>query len=356
MRTLFLGCFLVACSATAPVQIDAGPGDAGAAPDTSVVVPACGALGAPIKVIANDEYGYPPYSMHGCRLAYVDSISGNLVLRNLSDGNESTLETAASSPRRPVVASDAIAWEATVGTAKVVRVLYNNQTSTIQVPNYTDLGEPAAAAGIVVFTAFKTNAFDSDTDVFAYDAATGVVSPIATGPKQQRFAAVSDSIIAVTDFVEDPVGVFNGTGNDLADIGVYDRKAKNYTVRQHPGKDAFPAIVSGDVLAYLHWGDVHPEPKLEAYSVYTARINGAPSTDTRIADVQNSLRYIRPSASSGQIEWVTSFSGNSSLWRSDLKAAPVSALNVTSETLLGSVSLESGTLIARNGALVVIAR
>jgi hypothetical protein len=157
----------------------------------------------------------------------------------------------------------------------------------------------------------------------------------STARRCRSFAAVSDTMVAVTDFGEDPKGYFSGNGSDLADIGVYDRAAQAYSVRKHPGKDAFPAFDSGDVLAYLHGGDVHPEPKLEAYPVYSARIAADPSTDVRIADVTKAIRFLRPSASAGRIEWVTiDQSAESILWRSDLVTAPVAALAVRGETVV----------------------
>jgi hypothetical protein len=356
-RALFLGCAFVACGGATVHQ--------GSNSDGGVVDPVCSALGAPVAVAANDELGYPPYSMRACRLAYVDASSHDLVLRDLTTGAETTLDKAENKPRRPSVASDVVAWEATLPNASftndVVRVAYAEHVATLDLPSgYSSAREPAVAKGVVVFSAFKGDpnaAFSADSDVFAYDLATKKLSPVATGPAQQRFAAVSDSMIAVTDFSEDPKGYFSGDGSDLADIGVYDRAAQAYTVRKHPGKDAFPAIVSGDVLAYLHWGDVHPEPKLEAYSVYSARIAGDPSTDVRIADVTKATRFLRPSASAGRIEWVTiDQSAESILWRSDLMTAPVAALDLRGETMLASVSLETGTLVARNGTLVVVAR
>ena len=102
---------------------------------------------------------------------------------------------------------------------------------------------------------------------------------------------------------------------------------------------------------------MHPEPKLEAYSVYSARLSADPSTDVRVADVTRAMRFLRPSANAGRIEWVTiDQAAESILWRSDLVSAPVAALDVRGETLLASVSLETGTLVARNGTLIVVAR
>jgi hypothetical protein len=354
-RAIFTFGFLFACGGSVATPSPDG-GSADSAPE-----PTCSSIGIAANVVANDELGYPTYAMHGCRLAYVDATSHDLVLRDLTNGSETVLEKSVNAPKRPVMAADVVAWEVTIKnpdySSQLIRVLYNGSVAFVDGPaSYANFGEPAAANGTVVFTAFKTSTFDTDTDVFAFDLATKKLTPVVVGPAQQRFAAVSDGIVAVTDFGEDPKGYFSGNG-DLADIGVYDRSSAKYAVRKHPGKDAFPAIVSGDVLAYLHWGDVHPEPKLEAYSVYSAHVGADPATDVDVADVANAIRYLRPSASAGRLEWVTTdVNTESILWRSDLVGAPTIALDVKNQTMLASVSFSTGTLVAQNGALVFVAR
>lgn len=358
MKRLAVLCLVFACGGSVGTQ----PGDAGTdAGADATAEPTCASIGAPVNVVANDDLGYPTYAIHGCRMAYVDATSHDLVLRDLSTGVESTLEPASNKPKRPAIASDVIAWEVTLTNPdysyESVRAAIGGTTRFIDAPaTYSAVGEPAVAKGVVVVTAFKTNAFDSDTDVFAFDVASGTLSPVVVAPAQQRFAAVSDGLIAVTDFSEDPKGYFSATGGDLADIGVFHRATQTYDVRKHPGKDAFPAIVSGDVLGYLHWGDVHPEPKFEAYSLYTARVSANPSTDVDVADVTNALRYLRPSANAGRFEWVTQTLGESILWRSDLVAAPVAALDLKNETMFAPVAFETGTLVARGASLVVVPR
>jgi hypothetical protein len=317
-------------------------------------VPGCGDIGD-THVTPNDWLGYPPYAMQGCRLAYVDGPTGDLVLRDLTLGTSQVLEPATSTPRRPAMASDVVAWEAQNG----VRVFFNDATTTMPVPaGYDHTGEPAAATSIVVVTAWRSAAADSDTDVLAYDPASGAFTPIIVAPKQQRFATVSETIIAVTDFTEDPIGAYTGSGNDLADIGVFTRSSSSYVVRQRPGKDAFPVIITNDVLGYLHWGDVHPEPKLEAYTLYSGTIGADPANDTMIADVTNAFALERPSAKNGVMEWVATLQSSSTLWRANVMTAgaPTAALTVSNESLLGSVSLDQGTLVAAGSVLRVVSR
>lgn len=336
----FAFAFLVACSGSS-ATVDSG-------------VPGCGDLGD-THVTPNDVLGYPPYAMNGCRLAYVDGPTGDLVLRDVSLGTSQVLEPAASMPRRPAMASDVVAWEAQGG----VRVFYKDTISTVPVPSgYDHVSEPAAATSIVVVTAWRAAPADADTDVLAFDPASATFSPVIVAPKQQRFAAVSDTIVAVTDFTEDPIGSYTGSGGDLADIGVFTRSSSSYALRQRPGKDAFPAIISNDVLGYLHWGDVHPEPKLEAYTVYSGTIGADPTGDVKIADVTNAFALERPSAKNGVIEWVVTLSGSSTLWRADATGSspPSAALTVTNQSLLGSVSLDQGTLVAAGNVLRIVAR
>ncbi len=355
MKYASLLCLVFACGG----PVSSSPShDAGT---DAISEPTCASIGAPVNVVANDDFGYPTYAIHGCRMAYVDANSQNLVLRDLTTGIETTLDQAANKPKRPSIASDVIAWEVTLTNPDAyqsVRAFYGGAMHVIDAPaSYGAIGEPAVARGVVVVTAFKTNAFDSDTDVFAFDVASGKLTPVVVASSQQRFAAVSDGLIAVTDFSEDPKGYFTGSGTDLADLGVFKRATQTYDVRKHPGKDAFPTIISGDVLGYLHWGDVHPEPKLEAYTLYTAHVSADPSTDARVADVTNAVRYLRPSASAGSLEWVTTTpSGGSILWRSDLVAPPVAALDLKTETMFAPASFETGTLVARGASLVVVPR
>lgn len=327
------------------------------AKDSGGVPIACAALGAPASVVApGDPLGYPAYGLAGCRLAYVDAATKNLLLRDLSTGVETTLDLAQYSPRRPSVSNDVVAWEASENGRAVVRVFYGDATVTLSSPNAIDhLGEPSAATSSVAVTGWKALADSSDTDVFIYDASASSFTAVATGPAQQRFSAASDDVVLVTDFSEDPKGYYTGDGTDLADIAVYDKRAHAYAVRHRPGKQAFPAILSKDVLGYLEWGDVHPEPKLEAYSVYDASLSGDPTTDAKVADVTNASRFLRPSASSGVLEWVTlDVTGAGVLWRATQGSAPT--MTFSGSALDAPVSAAQGTLVASGGTLQVVAR
>ena len=119
----------------------------------------------------------------------------------------------------------------------------------------------------MVFTTWTTADPLGDTDVALYLLSTQEVVPVVSRPSQQRFAEISETHIVFTDFSEDPDGHYDANSNDLADIGVYDRATHEITIRALAGKQAFPLLLAGGSLAYLHWDwvEVHPEPKLAAY-------------------------------------------------------------------------------------------
>jgi hypothetical protein len=271
---------------------------------TSTPEPTCTTLGAPVAVAMDDLYGYPPYAAYGCRLAYVSSASGALVLRDLTTGGEQTIALASEKPRRPTIALDVVAWEATdAATGKSqVRAYYNGSATTID-GSFDHAGEPRAADGVIAFTAWSAAADTSDTDVLLYVAADGHSETVAGGFGQQRFCDVSATRVAITDFSEDPDGTFNDDGNDLADIGFFDRTLKTYGVRKNPGKDAFPSIVSDDAFGYLHWGDHRPEPKFQAFTIAGGLIAGPAAADKSIADVTTEI-FVHPSGRYGEINWV----------------------------------------------------
>jgi hypothetical protein len=133
---------------------------------------------------------------------------------------------------------------------------------------------------------------------------------VAGGPKQQRFADVSPTHVAVSDFTEDAEGWFDPTGEDLADIVVIDRATLVPTARPLEGKQLFPLLADGGRLGYLDWRakPVPPEPKLEAFALYVGDIAAAPETDVLVADIRligGPAPTIRPTARGALFDWVT---------------------------------------------------
>lgn len=307
---LLAAVFAAACSdAATPV---------GEAPPPAPAAARCGPpVVSDFEVSSEEMDGFPPYAASDCSVAYIDR-AGALVVLDTSGGAPKTLAPADEMPRRPSTSAELTAWEATLDGVDVVRVRHAGQTRTIP-GGFAAAGEPRVRGASVVFTAWTTTDRNGDTDVWLYDASTGAASVVFGGPAQQRFADVSDRYVALTDFGEDPDGRYDRDG-DLADVVLVDRQTRDVTRRSLPGKQGFPMLVAGGVLAYLDWNLVHPEPKLEAYRIKV----GEPLSTANDRDVAD-VRYLgnpapRPSASDGRIWWVANPDGKTTLWKAEVRA------------------------------------
>ena len=291
-----------------PVAADGGPGPA------AVTCDASSAIG--IAVSSNDLNGFPPYAVAGCTLAYV-SAAGDLVVRDLAAGTEAVVAPATERPRRPAASTTLIAWEADENGRSVVRIRAGGVVQTAR-GAFQAAGEPRASGASVVFTAWNGPAAADDTDVWLYDATA--VEPRARiaigGPGQQRFADVSTDYVAVSDFGEDPDLRFDDDGKDLADVVVLERVTGRVVRRRLAGKQAFPMLADGGVLAYLDWSGIHPEPKFVRYQLRSGAVLGDPAADRSIADVvYASSDYARPAVSDGTLEWIANPDGRTTLYR-----------------------------------------
>jgi hypothetical protein len=340
----------VGCTGTGGGGSGGGGGGGGA--------PACDASAVDgIRVTANDAYAFPSYAIDACRLAYIDA-SGDLVVRDLSTGRDERVVGASEAPRRPSLQGDTLAWEATEHGASAVRVRVGSGAPRTITGPFDHAGEPRAAADAVVFTAWLGPDDLGDCDVMLYDVATSSVSAVGTGPAQQRFADVSTSHVAYTDFSEDPDGRFDNDGMDLADIVVFDRMTKTKEVRKRPGKQAFPMLGASGKLTFLDWNAIHPEPKFSAYQVFVGDLGGQAS-DVLLADVENLTQFIRPTASGALVDWVNQKTvGVPALWRrpADLstKAAEVASLpNVAFVGPASSPTITVVTTIDPHGTLAL---
>jgi hypothetical protein len=215
------------------------------------------------------------------------------------------LAPAADQPRRPAIAGDLVAWEVTEGGKPAVRVSSGSGAAVVTVGGGFDhAGEPRVAADAVIFTGWMTAMDLGDTDVFLYTPSSGVLTNVTTAPGQQRFADVSATHLAWSDFSEGASGAFTMDGSDAADIVVLDRATQTKSVRAQPGKQAFPMLGAAGKVAYLDWGLVHPEPK---FSEYTLRIGDIPapvSSDATVEVIQAEVPYIRPITRGAYMEWV----------------------------------------------------
>jgi hypothetical protein len=309
-----------ACSSNTarPAGGDAGggAGDGGALGPSTCDAIAPNAAGD-LEVAEESLQGYPPYAAHDCTLVYIRRSSGALVARDLGTGVERVVAPATEGPRRPTIAAGLIAWEATIGGVDGVpgvRAEYNGQITTLS-GSFHHASEPRAANDLVSFTAWASADAKGDADVLVFHAQSGAYETVAAGAGQQRFSDVSETHVAVSDFSEDPDGRFDDDGADLADLGIYDLRTKTLTLRKNPGKDAFPFLASPDLFGYMHWGDIHPEPKFEAFGLRAGKIGEAPALDRKVADVMSSSAVIQPSAKNGILAWVTNDRGAMQLWR-----------------------------------------
>lgn len=292
---------------------------------------------------------YPSYAVHACTLAYVNR-AGALMLRDLAAGTEKEIEPASRRPEKPTVANKVVAWTASVDGVSRVRMLVEGEPTARTTEGGVATDEPRAFDGVVVFTVSKTAGTRGDMDVLAYDTATKTTSRVLDGPGQQRFASVNEKFFAVTDFSEDPDGVLDENETDLADIVLVERATGAVIRRKSPGKQAFPFFVSNDVLGYLSWGLVRPEPKLVAFDLHTGPLAEDVSRDKKIAFVEQhgTGEIVAPSGKDGILEWVTRKEGVSTLYRSPADGAtpPVATTGLEGLTLFAPSMTSGFTVLA----------
>lgn len=316
-------------------------------PPPSIVPPTPGcdpSFATDIEVSGADRDGFPPYAVGGCTLVYL-SRAGDLVARDLASRAETTLAAASERPRRPAASAELIAWEAEEGSHSVVRVRAAGVIRTVP-GNFASSGEPRASGTTVVFTAWKGPSATDDTDVWVYDATTGEAKTAIGGAGQQRFADISSKYIAASDFAEDPDGRFDNNETDVANVVILDRASGVLTERRLPGKQAFPMLGDNDVLAYLDWASIHPEPKLVAYGLRGGNVLGDPASDRTIATVYYaSAAYARPALAGSILEWVANPDGRTTLWRApaDGSAAPEAVRGLDALRLYAPAPTASGT-------------
>ncbi len=285
---------------------------------------------AGVSVAETDLDGYPPYAVDGCNMAYVSS-TGELLLRDLKTGGEQQVAAASDSPRRPSLAGAVLAWEADAGGKSVIRVRSGGVVETVA-GSFDHAREPKATADAVVLTGFMGAANTSDSDVFLYDVAGKSIAKLSTLKGQQRFADVSASHVAWSDFSEDPSGVYSGDGTSLADVVLYERSSKKAQTIKLSGKQAFPMLAVSGRVGFLDWLAVHPVPKLQDYRILSLPIGDLTTKPVQVASVQSEVA-VRPSANDNRVEWVVRWGGQSTLHR-----APLDGSAAATVVPLGSVA------------------
>jgi hypothetical protein len=307
-----------------------------------------------------DPLGYPPYAFDGCWLVYVASGSepGALRLRHLATAEDTLLEPAASKPRRPAISGPVIAWETEGAEGSEVRVRVDGQIHTLA-GAFVRAEEPRVTADAVVFTAFLGPGPNDDSDVYLFDVATRQLSVVASGAGQQRFADVSPTHVAFTDFSEDPLGYFNEAGS-LSDIALLERATGTRSNRVLPGKQAFPLLGTEGVFAYLEWGAVHPEPKLGLFWLKVGYLDRSVSEDFNAkttGQVSTDPAYVRPSLHGLNLDFVDRGVDGVALYRATLSTpgALVSFKVEASRQLFGPVAGDRFTLLANQRSVQSVA-
>jgi hypothetical protein len=278
-----------------------------------------------LAVAEVDLDAFPPYAVDGCRLLYV-STGGELRRRELGDGSESLLAPATDRPRRPTLSGSVMAWEADVAGKSAVVVSSGGEPQPIT-GAFDHAGEPRATGDAVVFTAWLGADPNGDTDVLLFDVASASLELVGGGAKQQRFADVSATHVAYSDFSEDDLGYYRqeSIGSfSLADIVLVERESGQKRSIARPDKQAFPMLGADGVLGFLEWVGVHPVPKFEGYRLQSVPLAAPGSEPTLIADVRSSAR-VRPLASGSLFEWVARYTTGGTLFRAlaDGSATPV---------------------------------
>jgi hypothetical protein len=118
-------------------------------------------------------------------------------------------------------------------------------------------------------------------------------------------------------------------------------------VRPRPGKQAFPLLGADDKVAYLEWGEDHPEPKLSAYGLVIGDVAGGGEGDTGVVGLTTAMPYIRPAARGAHLHWVNWLSGGEpSLWTqpADLSSPAERVSEIQGPALLGPAASGHVTL------------
>lgn len=312
----------------------------------------CTAAAAGVEIAQVDPYGWPPYAIDGCRLVYVavsstgdPKVSGELRLRDLSSGQEELLAPESEAARRPGIAGNVIAWEATIAGVSSIRVRFAGNVTTLS-GAFDHAAEPRVAADGVVFTGFSASSATSDTEIFLYQPSGSGLTAITSSPGQQRWADISLTHIAWADFSEDPDGTFDDNATDVADIVLFDRKTQLLTLHPREGKEGYP-VLTGDAVAFLHWPAFHPEPKDSAYelSLWPAAKGGP---DVHLADVYQwdgpGGRHARPSGRDGVVAWVD---GNVAyVTKTDPPAAAKANVNLGGASAQAALLLDGATVVS----------
>lgn len=342
----------------------AGSGTAGVSAGGSSVAGQAGAAGAGGAAVPDDATclaaaegivlrdaqsptGAPGFAFAGCRLAYL-ATDGSLRDRDLQTGAEIVLAPATAAPAGPARAGALVAWDAVTPEGRRVHVRRADGSVVVVPSTGQSAAEPHVFGEDVVFTTFVTSV-DGDSDVAIWEGATGTVRVLADGPAQQRFPAISRRFVAYADFREaGEQGAFSPYRASLADVVVIDRASGEKTVRALPGKQAFPMLDPElDLLGYLDWDEIRPEPKLGApYGIRVGSV-ATPSLDREIRapDDGTSVEELRPSLRGGTFAWLERHDGGLRVLSRSAEEGATSLSHAVAKEARASTPLAIGSIV-----------
>lgn len=243
-----------------------------------------------------DPLGYASFAVDGCVLYYVTK-EGALAKRTKGQNDVQIVDPASQAPRRPSVRAGLLVWEYTEnGVSRVATLDTRTGERKALTGPFVAAGEPRSTGTGVVFTGWRSATVngEGDTDVFLAPRGNDVARVLFEGPGQQRFADGAGDVFAMSDFAEDPSGEFSLREARLSDVVI--QRGDVTLKRAKSGKQAFPLVFDSGEVAYLDWESIHPEPKLQGYTLFRAAVDRPPTEDVRVGQIESRGRYLRPSA------------------------------------------------------------
>ena len=150
--------------------------------------------------------------------------------------------------------------------------------------------DPAISGNTIVYTSNRS----ANTDVYMYDLATGVETPVTALPGNQELSDVSGDLIAYTDLAKTDVMVYS-----MSDGTVIDLTATSNSISMNPA-------ISGSIVAWEDRRDGN-------YEIYARDV--ATGEERRISDYAG--QDLRPAVSGSTIAWERCASGMCDIYAYD---------------------------------------
>ncbi len=163
---------------------------------------------------------------------------------------------------------------------------------------------------------------------------------------EQAWPHVSAQRVVWTDLRNDPDKRMLGTAedpfatsNNNADVYAMDLGGEVEQLTDDPAKQARPAV-NGQLVAWLDWRGISPEPKFARFAVW-ARLGSGPAVELGESSWERPALWQRPAVSADAVFWVRETSAGAALQRQTLDGA-VNPLAVGSAPSEAAVAVASG--------------